>query len=42
MCSIGAMKVKDECTKFQECCKARNGEGYCFNALYYNVPKSDG
>ncbi|PWA83520.1 signal transduction histidine kinase, phosphotransfer (Hpt) domain-containing protein [Artemisia annua] len=25
--SIGAIKVKDECTKFQECCKARNGEG---------------
>ncbi|GKC47090.1 histidine-containing phosphotransfer protein 4, partial [Tanacetum coccineum] len=25
--SIGAIKVKNECTKFQECCKARNGKG---------------
>nr|XP_043613344.1 histidine-containing phosphotransfer protein 4-like [Erigeron canadensis] len=25
--SIGAKKVKDECTQFQECCKAKNAEG---------------
>lgn len=35
MCSIGAIKVKDECTKFQECCKARDGEGYCFIVNYW-------
>ncbi|GJU50302.1 histidine-containing phosphotransfer protein 4-like protein [Tanacetum coccineum] len=23
---IGAIKVNNECTKFQECCKARNGK----------------
>ncbi|XP_076894845.1 histidine-containing phosphotransfer protein 4-like [Bidens hawaiensis] len=25
--SIGAKKVKNECTQFQECCKARHAEG---------------
>ncbi|KAI3822034.1 hypothetical protein L1987_09615 [Smallanthus sonchifolius] len=30
--SIGAKKVKQECTQFQECCKARNAEG-CIRAF---------
>lgn len=37
-CSIGAEKVKRECTQFQEYCKAGNLEGYIF--VSYILPMS--